>query len=122
MAISTSTNKDARSGWFVAKATLEPSSKYRLSYFVKCDDVQPLFRGGGVSVVVRRGGTAGKNVPELTFPEHMNFLSGTTDWIPQVFTFETDASESDRSEATILLQVRYASGTAYFDDVRLDRL
>ena len=122
MAISTCTNKDARSGWFVAKVTLEPSSKYRLSYFVKCDDVQPIFRGGGVSAIVRPGGAVGKNVSEWTFPEHRNFLSGTTDWIPQVFTFETDASWPDRSEATVLLQVRYAVGTAYFDDVRMDRL
>ena len=122
MAISTCTNKDSRSGWFAAKVTLEPSAKYRLSYFVKCDDVQPLFCGGGVSAAVRPAGADGRNVSEWTFPAHMNFLSGTTDWIPQVFTFETDASGSDRFEAVVLIQVRYASGTAHFDDVRLDRL
>ena len=123
MMITTDTNKVTRTGHFFAKATLEPSAKYRLSYFVKCDGIAPVVSGGGVSVIVRQAkkddGAKGK---EWIFPEHGNFLSGTTDWIPQVFEFETDESWREQPETAIWLRTRYAAGVAHFDDVRLDRL
>ena len=123
MMITTDTNKVTRTGHFFANATLEPSAKYRLSYFVKCDGITPVVSGGGVSAIVRQmkkgGGTKGK---EWIFPEHDNFLSGTTDWIPQVFEFETDESWREHPETAIWLRTRYAAGVAHFDDVRLDRI
>jgi hypothetical protein len=51
-----------------------------------------------------------------------NFLSGATEWIPQVFEFETDESWGEHSETLVYLQTRYAAGVAHFDDVRLDRV
>ena len=123
MMISTDTNKATRTGHFVARATLEPSAKYRLSYFVKCDGITPVVSGGGVSAIVRQlkkgEGAKGK---EWIFPGHDNFLSGTTDWIPQVFEFETDESWREHPETAIWLRTRYAAGVAHFDDVRLDRV
>ena len=123
MMIVTDTNRVTRTGHFFAEAKLEPSTRYRLSYFVKCDAVTPVVAGGGVSVIVRQRAKedmkAGK---EWNFPENRNFLSGTTDWIPQVFEFETDASWRDRPVTGIWLRIRYAAGTAHFDDVRLDRI
>ena len=59
---------------------------------------------------------------EWNFPENRNFLSGTTDWIPQVFEFETDESWREHPETLVYLQTRYAAGVAHFDDVRLDKI
>lgn len=66
---------------------LEPSTKYRISYFVKCDGIDPLcteYNNGGVSVYIRQKRSDDKGGRTWQFPEHDNFLSGTTDWIPQV--------------------------------------
>ena len=51
-----------------------------------------------------------------------NFLSGATEWIPQVFEFATDESWGEHSETLVYLQTRYAAVVAHFDDVRLDRV
>ena len=125
MRIVTDTNRVTRTGHFYAAAKLEPSTRYRLSYFVKCDAITPVVTGGGVSVIVRqkvKGGKSKAKSKEWTFPENRNFLSGTTDWIPQVFEFETDETWRERPDAGIWLRIRYAAGTAHFDDVRLDRI
>ena len=69
-----------------------------------------------------KGGKSKAKSKEWTFPENRNFLSGTTDWIPQVFEFETDETWRERPDAGVWLRIRYAAGTAHFDDVRLDRI
>ena len=121
MMVTTGTNRTEHTGCFLGKARLEPSTKYRLSYFVKCGNIRPVYNGGGVSAIVRQKKADGKVGREWKFPEHDNFLSGATDWIPQVFEFETDESWSEHSETLVYLQTRYAAGTAHFDDVRLDK-
>ena len=50
------------------------------------------------------------------------YLSGTTDWIPQVFEFETDETWGERPVVGVWLRTRYAAGIAHFDDVRLDKI
>ena len=123
MMIVTDTNGVTRTGHFYAKAKLEPSSKYRISYFTKCDGVEPVVPGGGVSIIIRQKKDDGKaKGQEWIFPKNDLYLSGTTDWIPQVFEFETDESWRESSEVGIWLRIRYAAGTAHFDDPRLDKL
>lgn len=123
MKIVTDTNRVTRTGHFYASARLEPFTRYRLSYFVKCDAITPVVKGGGVSVIVRQKmkGSNGK-MKEWIFPGNHNYLSGTTDWIPQVFEFETDETWGERPEVGVWLRTRYAAGTAHFDDVRLDKI
>ena len=88
-----------------------------------CDGVEPVVPGGGVSVVVRQRKDGGKaKGQEWIFPANDLYLSGTTDWIPQVFEFETDESWRENPEAGIWLRIRYAAGTAHFDDPRLDKI
>ena len=116
------TNPKTRTGYFLARTKLEPSARYRLSYFVKCDNVVSLAKGGGVCATVRQGKIAGKEGKGWTFPPNGNFLAGTTDWIPQVFEFETDESWREQTETAVWLKIRYAVGTANFDDVRLDKV
>ena len=120
--LSISPNTKTRTGYFVARAKLEPSSRYRISYFVKCDNVIPLVRGGGACVSIRQGKIAGKEGKGWEFPLNGNFLSGNTDWIPQVFEFETDETWREQPATAVWFKVRYAAGTAYFDGARLDRV
>ena len=125
MMVTTGTNRTDHTGCFLGKARLEPSTKYRISYFVKCDGIESLssaYCNGGVSVYIRQKRSDDKGGRTWNFPEHKNFLSGTTDWIPQVFEFETDESWREQPETLVYLQTRYAVGVAHFDDVRLDKI
>ena len=125
MMVTTGTNRTDHTGCFLGKARLEPSTKYRISYFVKCDGIESLssaYCNGGVSVYIRQKRSDDKGGRTWNFPEHKNFLSGTTDWIPQVFEFETDESWREQPETLVYLQTRYAAGVAHFDDVRLDKI
>lgn len=120
------TTPEKRTGYCFSSAVLKPSTKYRISYFVKCDDVKPVVRGGGACVVISPpkdsalAKVAGGG--SWTFPLYGNFLAGTTDWIVQAFEFETGADWPEDGRATISLRVRYAVGTAHFDDIRLDEV
>jgi hypothetical protein len=125
MMVTTGTNRTDHTGCFLGRTRLEPSTKYRISYFVKCDGIDPLcteYNNGGVSVYIRQKRSDDKGGRTWQFPEHDNFLSGTTDWIPQVFEFETDESWREHPETLVYLQTRYAAGVAHFDDVRLDKI
>ena len=125
MMVTTGTNRTDHTGCFLGRTRLEPSTKYRISYFVKCDGIDPLcteYNNGGVSVYIRQKRSDDKGGRTWQFPGHDNFLSGTTDWIPQVFEFETDESWREHPETLVYLQTRYAAGVAHFDDVRLDKI
>lgn len=121
------TTPEKKTGYCFAPAVvLKPSKKYRISYFVKCDDVKPTSRGGGVCCVIKppKGSKLAKVAGGggWTFPLHGNFLAGTTDWIVQAFEFETGPDWSEGDEARISVRVRNAVGTAHFDDIRLDEI
>ena len=96
---------------------LKPNTRYRFSYFVKCRDLKPNSRaGGGVtanwSVCRQFGWVPGENYP-----------NGTTDWQYFETEFTTAGSvepKTPQEKATIVLRIRNAVGTAYFDGVRLE--
>jgi len=89
---------------------LKPNTKYRFSYFVRCEDLKPLGRWGGATASWKiRGG--------LGWVPVENYPSGTTDWQYFETTFETGDGAGDGAELT--LRIRNAVGTAYFGDVRL---
>ena len=86
----------------------KPSTRYRLSYYVKLDKVVVNKRGGGVYVEVFDG-------RKLGYPR--NPLSGTTDWIKQSFEFTTPEKVSPKPY--MMLRMLFASGTAWFDHVEI---
>ena len=93
-----------------------PSSRYRLSYFVKLDNVVPLAGRGGVAAAVFEGNGSWRFFPERK-------LRGTIPWIRQVFVFET-GPETDRQKERphIRLAISAACGEARFDGVSLEEL
>jgi len=94
---------------------LKSGRRYRLSYFVKTNDIQPVSRGGGVGPLIMAKGWSRE------FPETRNFLAGTVPWIRQVFEFTTPSDLSPEA-CPLYLRIRYATGTAWFDDVRIDEV
>ena len=97
------------------KRALKPSTRYRLSYYVKIDGVVPLKGRGGVAAAVIDG--SGKT---RFFPERK--LRGTLPWIRQSFTFETGPESDGKSRSQLRLAISVASGEARFDGVLLEEL
>ena len=97
------------------KRALKPSTRYRLSYYVKIDGVVPLKGRGGVAAAVIDG--SGKT---RFFPERK--LRGTLPWIRQSFTFETGPENDGKSRSQLRLAISVASGEARFDGVLLEEL
>ena len=97
---------------------LKPNTRYRLSYFVRYENVVPAKKGGGVYSNVW---TEGQNWYPLNHCGH----TGTADWIyqEQVFTSRPEKGEHGGYDACSLsLCLRDATGTAWFDDVRLEEV
>ncbi len=96
---------------------LKPATRYRLSYFVRLDNVVTTKRRGGVTVAVLYGSGKADFFPKTR-------LNGTMPWVRQAFEFttpEADAINGKRPHDIRLLMTE-AYGTVYFSDVRLDVL
>lgn len=91
---------------------LKPDTTYALSFYVRLDDVKPLKTGGGV--VVMLGDNQNNWFPKL-------FYNGTMPWTRQGFLWKTrpDTNRIPARKASIRLYMFEASGTVWFDDVRL---
>jgi hypothetical protein len=89
---------------------LKPNTEYMLSYFVKTKSVKADNRkGGGVCANI----WITKN---YWYPR--NRLTGTMSWTQMSFKFKTPANIKKQRPA-IMLWLMFASGTVWFDDVRL---
>jgi len=108
---------------FAVAAPFKPKTKYRLSYFLKMEDVQPLQQGGGVGPIILcdRKDKKGNGV-SWVFPPSYRFVSGTSDWIYQSFDFETNENWDPETKTTLYLRLRLASGTVRYDAVRVDEI
>lgn len=90
---------------------LRPNTKYQLSFFLKTENV-----------VLKKRDWAGVCVniwddKNRWFPA--NFYTGTIPWSKQGFTFETGPGSNIKTKSYIRLCVLNASGTAWFDDLKL---
>ena len=94
---------------------IKPSTRYRLSYFVKLDNVVTTKRRGGVTVAFLNCG-----LEETLYPKTR--LHGTTPWIRQCFEFATSTEVGKEKPPDMRLLMTEAYGTVYFSDVRLDEL
>lgn len=94
---------------------LKPSTRYRLSYFVRYENVVP------VAKKLERKGIygnvwCGKNL----WNPNIYGLKGTADWTFQSFDFISPPEENTR--AYVSLKIINASGKVWFDGVRLEEL
>jgi len=93
---------------------LKPNTRYRLSCFVKADNVLPYNRGGiyiEINNGVKNWAESGKGGRRL---------SGTTDWMYHEMELKTIDTISPK--AFICLRIANASGEAWFDGVRLEEI
>lgn len=98
---------------------MKPNTRYRLSYFMRCEDLKPVSRGGGATVSIFDAVNGTHYVPDIYYPK------GTTDWMYFDYEFTTGDKVDDpaaKKHAYLTLRIRNAVGTAYFDDVRLEEV
>ncbi len=94
---------------------LKPGTRYRLSFFLKLQNVcGPMGKGGaGVTLM---------DACNRNFPAH-TFVSGTMDWRHFVFEFTTHPETNRKHRSYIRLRLsKGCEGTAWFDGVRLFEL
>ncbi len=93
---------------------LKPDTKYRLSFYVKLQDVRPIKARGGVCANIW-------DDANRWFPAH-NYLTGTLDWTFQSYELTTGKDTNKKVKSYLNLRILNAAGTAWFDDVRLEEL
>jgi len=94
---------------------IKPNTEYAFTYYIKVKDVKPV---PGATAKVLPGIGAQVHIPEGWFPcPAPRSLMGTQDWRKYGVRFKT--GEKFNPNATICFDMRYATGTAWIDDVRL---
>ena len=93
---------------------LKPSTKYRLSGFIKIDDVRPVCVIGGVNFLV--SGPVDKGFPDRWL------ATGTRDWHAFAYEFTTPGDYEGEKKANVGPRLIHASGTVWVDDIRLVEL
>ena len=95
--------------------SLKPNTRYRLSFFLKLDNLQCKSSGGGAGITMMQGFNH-------SFPERTSY-TGTMDWTHCCFELTTDPETNSRTRSYIRLRLSAGtSGTAWFDGVRLVEL
>jgi len=96
---------------------LKPKTRYRISFCLKTD-LRPLEPGGGAQVTF-----VGQDVPFVTYPSRA-WISGKRDWTHHSFEVRTGAviGTAKPNLTDISLRIRRASGSAWFDEVRMEEL
>ena len=90
---------------------LKPNTKYKLTFFVKIDDIKPVSPRGGVRVNIWDD----KN---CWFPD--NSLTGTMPWTRLGFEFTTGPKTNDgKNNSYLKLLILKAEGSAWFEDIKL---
>lgn len=108
-------------------SALKPNTKYRLSYFVRTEKlVSPTGRSGGFGACmeVEQYGDKefGGAYSALRKPEQA-YWKGDQDWVHQKLEFTTDDKVGKgKYKAMLWLRIFRASGTAWFDGVRLEEV
>ena len=92
---------------------LKPDTRYRLSYFVKTENVFSAGKGGGAGAVIM-------DAFNNSFPAHTRY-SGTMDWTHVWFDLTTHPDTNKRVKSYIRLVLSAnTTGRAWFDGVRLE--
>jgi hypothetical protein len=91
---------------------IKPDTKYRLSFYVKMENVKVLQAGGGFSM--RLGFMSNQSI--RPFPRG---LAGNAEWRRYVFDVRTPKNLGDRQRAAICFYFRNAAGRVLLDEVSL---
>ena len=92
---------------------LKPDTRYRLSYFVKTENLFSKGKGGGAGAVIM-------DAFNNSFPAHTRY-SGTMDWTHVWFDLTTHPDTNRRVRSYIRLVISAnTTGRAWFDGVRLE--
>lgn len=92
---------------------LKTNTRYRVSYYVKYENVVPIDTDGGVAADLNHKSRYGWMNPVVP-------LQGSHDWMGQSFVINTGKRTVDRPK--FYLRVHCARGTAWFDDVRFEEI
>ena len=94
--------------------TLKPNTRYRISFFVKGENIVPVRQGGGAGITIC-------DAFNNSYPKPAA-LSGTFDWLYQSFEHKTAAETNLRGRSYIYLRVSGANGTAWFDGITIEEI
>jgi hypothetical protein len=90
---------------------IKPDTEYMLTFFLKTDNVVPL--GATVSgICVNIWDDSNRWFP-------VNFYTGSMPWTKQGFRFKSSPETNKKTKSYLRLRIMNASGTVWFDDVRL---
>lgn len=112
--------KDAGKPFAAVKiaADLKPGRRYRLSYFVKGENIIPLARRGGANVVVWRDEALDRAA--VVCPS--SGLTGTFDWVHQTAELRIPKRGGEAFRPEIDLRLIHATGTAQFDGLVIEEI
>ncbi len=91
---------------------LEPDTKYRLSYFIRTENIKPPLGAGAFLYFTKTKGRA--------FPGSR--LTGTHPWHKLSFEFTTPPDTGKDCTPRLGLWIWNAAGEAWFDDVRIEKI
>lgn len=105
-------NNSSPKNLFIAQylPELQANTKYLLTFFIKAKDIKPFGKYSGAAVNI----FSSKNE---WFPK--NRYKGTMPWNKQGFVFKTDSDVNIKKKSYIRLRLINATGTIWFDDVRI---
>ena len=93
---------------------LKPNTKYRISYFVKCANLDKYLMNGGL--YIQWWDNRYRWVPR-TVP-----LAGTTGWMHQCFEMSTPGTFDEYKPHAIQIFITGCVGTAYIDDLLIEEI
>ena len=91
---------------------VKPSTKYRLSFYVKMENVKPLNASGGFTM--RLGFMSNRSIHPFA-----RALTGTANWRRYVFEVTTPKDLGDRKRAAVVFYFRNATGRVLLDEISL---
>ena len=95
----------------------KPGRRYRISYFVKGENIVPTARRGGAQAVAWRNEKtdSGRAVPDVGF-------EGSFDWMHHSETFVWPKKDFEAMRPEIDLRLFFATGTAMFDGLTVEEI
>ena len=92
---------------------MKRNTRYRISFFVKCENIHALKRDAGVSLCFH---------DNIDRAEPMPFLTGTMDWVHVSTEFTSKRNTNVAGPAFVRPRLTNCTGTAWFDGIRIEEI